>query len=354
MSETKYRMWEEQQALKKANQQLGRAKDAPLMDAEGKAKLFPEQEKKIRAEYDAKYGFAGGWATVPWAPSWGQFRDERAKTLMPAPVVAPNKRTAVPTKPVQAGMLPSAVPTTGAAGALSVSPTADMDGVNPQLMDKVKTLQTRFGRNLKIISGHRDPKRNSNAGGAKRSQHIHGNAVDLKFNGTREETAELIQMASTMGFGGIGVYGPGNVHLDVGPRRAWGPSHKLASVPDWAKPAINAHLSGSAAMVAMAPTDSYSEVSKSQAAASQAMDVPGFTKAARDMAWQAAAAATDTQAALSAPEAPSASSITGGGAFLPTSGSKESSAAPGIQSATEGVDDIIAKILVAMGAVSQT
>lgn len=111
---------------------------------------------------------------------------------------------------------------------------------------------------------------------------------------------------------------------------------------------------GGGGAVAMAPTDSYSEVSKSQAVASQSMDVPGFTKAARDMAWQAAAAATDTQMALSAPEAPSASAITGGGAFLPTSGSKESSAAPGIQSATEGVDDIIAKILVAMGAVSQT
>jgi hypothetical protein len=121
---------------------------------------------------------------------------------------------------------------------------ADLTGVRPIIVDRFQALQNQWGRALPINSGHRDPARNARVGGAKGSQHIDGNALDVDVSSlSNEERTQLIGMASAMGFTGIGVYNNA-VHLDMGARRSWGPNYRAESVPGWAKGAIDAHLAG--------------------------------------------------------------------------------------------------------------
>lgn len=114
--------------------------------------------------------------------------------------------------------------------------------IGKSLSDKVSSLQGSFGKKLTVTSGFRDPQRNKSVGGASNSAHTRGNAVDVRFDGGIEETLKLINLASKAGIGGIGVYRPGLLHLDTEGKRAWGPSYRYDSVPDWAKEAIDAHL----------------------------------------------------------------------------------------------------------------
>jgi hypothetical protein len=71
-----------------------------------------------------------------------------------------------------------------------------------------------------------------------------GNAVDVTFPGNQEDTINFIKIASAKGLGGIGVYRPGFVHIDTGPKRIWGPDYHAGSIPAWAKAALNDHMTG--------------------------------------------------------------------------------------------------------------
>lgn len=120
----------------------------------------------------------------------------------------------------------------------------DVAGVNSVVMSRFKQVQNAFGASVPIVSGFRDPVRNAKAGGARKSEHMHGNALDLDVSKlSPEERVRLIQTASSLGFTGIGVYA-NSLHLDIGSRRAWGASHHSESVPAWARGAIDAHLAG--------------------------------------------------------------------------------------------------------------
>lgn len=89
-----------------------------------------------------------------------------------------------------------------------------------------------------MTSGYRDPQRNAQVGGAKGSQHIHGNAYDLDVSHMpTEQRIELIKRAKAAGFTGVGVY-DNSLHFDVGPARAWGPSYGRESIPAWAAEAV--------------------------------------------------------------------------------------------------------------------
>lgn len=114
-------------------------------------------------------------------------------------------------------------------------------GVGTGLAKKLQEIESAFGGRLTVTSGHRDAGRNQAVGGAGNSAHLRGNAVDVKFNGGIPETLKLIEAASKAGIGGIGVYRPGSVHLDVEGKRAWGPDYRRGSVPQWAEGAIRAH-----------------------------------------------------------------------------------------------------------------
>lgn len=121
-------------------------------------------------------------------------------------------------------------------------PNQKLAGVKPEV--KAKLGSATSGVNAEVVSGYRSPQHNAAVGGAKNSAHMRGNAVDIKFGGGPQETNKVIAAASKAGFGGIGVYKPGSLHLDVESRRAWGPSYGRNSVPQWAEPAIQAHLTG--------------------------------------------------------------------------------------------------------------
>ena len=96
---------------------------------------------------------------------------------------------------------------------------------------------------LSVTSGFRDPDRNQRVGGAKHSKHLEGKALDIDVSGfSEDERLRSIRHASALGFGGIGVY-KDTIHIDTGRRRAWGPSHKFQSIPEWALPTIQGHMS---------------------------------------------------------------------------------------------------------------
>jgi hypothetical protein len=127
---------------------------------------------------------------------------------------------------------------------LSKAQLATMSGVDNRVIQKFGQLQGIAGQQFKIRSAYRSPAENVAVGGARRSQHMHGNALDIDVSHmSPKERVELIANASALGFTGIGVYN-NTLHLDIGGRRAWGPDYTSASVPKWASRAISAHLSG--------------------------------------------------------------------------------------------------------------
>lgn len=114
----------------------------------------------------------------------------------------------------------------------------DMENLDPGFKTAVSSLQSAFGKELPIVSGYRDPARNKRAGGASRSRHMHGDAVDIDVsNLSRSERIQLIQLARQQGFGGIGIY-PNSLHIDKGRTRAWGPNFRGSSLPQWARDAL--------------------------------------------------------------------------------------------------------------------
>lgn len=118
----------------------------------------------------------------------------------------------------------------------------DIEGVKPAVLTAFQDLQNAWGKQIPIRSGFRDEARNRDAGGAKQSQHLDGNALDLDVSAMSEdERKDLIRTASALGFKGIGVY-QNSIHLDMGGRRAWGPNHHSDSVPGWAQDVIGEHM----------------------------------------------------------------------------------------------------------------
>lgn len=139
--------------------------------------------------------------------------------------------------------------------------------IDTALQNLVNAIQVEFGKPFTISSGYRDFERNRRSGGASRSAHLRNNAVDIEFKGDEEETVKFIEIASKLGAGGIGVYGPGKIHVDIEGRRAWGKKYNRKSVPEWAEKVISKHLDGEfsdstkVAPTANAPVDFSSEKS---------------------------------------------------------------------------------------------
>ena len=178
----------------------------------------------------------------------------------------------------------------------SVSDLKFAPGVDPRIKEgiasKVKKIESDVGKPLLVTSGFRDPQRNAAAGGARNSAHTRANAVDIRFSGSVEDTVKFIEEASAEGVGGIGVYGPGRVHLDTESKRVWGPDFTARSIPEWAKPALEAHMGskapdsssqagGDAAAVSTEPvTSSMSEPTATEGGGSAAAVESGSTETA--------------------------------------------------------------------------
>lgn len=125
-----------------------------------------------------------------------------------------------------------------------------IEGVNPDLITRFRTVQDAFGQSVPVVSGARSAATNAKAGGAKGSQHLHGNALDLDVSNLPfQERRRLIELASANGITGIGVYN-NSLHFDLGGRRSWGPDHHRGSVPKWAASSIMRHETGTARVAA--------------------------------------------------------------------------------------------------------
>lgn len=83
--------------------------------------------------------------------------------------------------------------------------------VSDRLVARLEILRAQLGKPISIVSGYRCPVHNAQVGGAKNSQHLAGQAADLKPGLCRAPEAERA------GFRGIGVCKGWVVHVDVRP-----------------------------------------------------------------------------------------------------------------------------------------
>ena len=130
MSESAFRKWEEERYRAAANKAAGRDPNAQLRDPDGNIMLLPEDRKKLEEKYYKEYGLFGVKGPVnPLAPDIEKYvRSETAKmTSLKTSVKAGggslswdipesemaelSKRTVSPVKPTYAAMMPSVLPT---------------------------------------------------------------------------------------------------------------------------------------------------------------------------------------------------------------------------------------------------
>lgn len=98
--------------------------------------------------------------------------------------------------------------------------------INPALLDLLFLIQgwlrlNKFPYHIIIQSGYRTPAHNARlAKAAKQSEHVKGNAADIRIEGLSVDA--LDRLAKAVGVGGVGIY-PHNgfVHVDVGRLRSW-------------------------------------------------------------------------------------------------------------------------------------
>ena len=106
--------------------------------------------------------------------------------------------------------------------------TGDVTDLDPRLFDLLSDLTTAVGRagtEIDIVCGYRTPRSNeflrrTTSGVAKHSQHVLGEAIDIRIPGV--STARLRDAALSLHRGGVGYYPQSQfVHVDLGPIRRW-------------------------------------------------------------------------------------------------------------------------------------
>jgi len=107
------------------------------------------------------------------------------------------------------------------------SQTGEQTEMDPLLFDVLwHTMQiTGYGGSVEVLSAFRSPETNAwlasvSRGVARDSQHMNGNAMDIRFPGV--PVFKIRQAARSLQMGGVGFYPrSGFVHLDTGPIRYW-------------------------------------------------------------------------------------------------------------------------------------
>ena len=123
--------------------------------------------------------------------------------------------------------------------------------ISPEAQAAMDRLTQSWGQPLSVTSGYRDPATNARVGGARNSQHTHGNAFDISVAGmSPEQRLALATAARNAGFQGFGFY-DNSLHFDVGAPRAWGPSYHRDSLPGWASDWVNQNVGGGGSNVTM-------------------------------------------------------------------------------------------------------
>ncbi|WP_240440666.1 YcbK family protein [Pseudomonas aeruginosa] len=98
--------------------------------------------------------------------------------------------------------------------------------MNPKLIDLLFLIQGWLRANglpfhIVILSGYRTPEHNARlVKAAKDSEHVRGNAADIRIPGLKVDA--LTRLAKAVGVGGVGIYTSDDfVHVDVGRVREW-------------------------------------------------------------------------------------------------------------------------------------
>jgi uncharacterized protein YcbK (DUF882 family) len=107
------------------------------------------------------------------------------------------------------------------------SKTGEQTEMDPLLFDVLwNTMQiTGYGGTVEVLSAYRSPETNAwlasvSRGVARDSQHMNGNAMDIRFPDV--PVFRIRQAARSLQMGGVGFYPrSGFVHLDTGPIRYW-------------------------------------------------------------------------------------------------------------------------------------
>ena len=122
--------------------------------------------------------------------------------------------------------------------------------VNVRLLELLDAIRERFDAPLFVNSGYRCPRRNQQVGGSRDSQHMRGNAADIRpgVNSLRR-FPELVGICGELNPPGMGVYSNGArsfVHVDCRPLAA---GATLARWGEWNDEPVAYELALSQALV---------------------------------------------------------------------------------------------------------
>jgi uncharacterized protein YcbK (DUF882 family) len=142
------------------------------------------------------------------------------------------------------------LPTTLRNKFLTLRKMETLEKINPSLKTIFLKIQKEFGERLNLapMGGLRNLEQNKSEGGATKSSHLTGHAIDIYLETPdQSKIKRLIDIASANGILGIGVYSDAqNLHLDIDAskgRRAYGSGYSSKGIPSWAKQEIQRHLS---------------------------------------------------------------------------------------------------------------
>jgi len=103
-------------------------------------------------------------------------------------------------------------------GGGSITWAASASCLNGTLRSIVQDVASAYGA-LTVSSTCRDRRHNASVGGAKKSQHLTGDAVDFRVHGNSSGAMAFLRNHGSVG--GFHHYGGGLFHIDTGPKRRW-------------------------------------------------------------------------------------------------------------------------------------
>lgn len=162
--------------------------------ARPKAKRTARTKSKALKSYAAAYG---------------------AKT--PGKKVAGKKKTGKKYAALDTGAMIDTAPSKSITGG-GVRWVASSSCLNGTLRSVVAQVAANYG-SVTVSSTCRSKSHNRKVGGAKKSHHLSGNAVDFRVHGAWRSAAAYLRSHGALG--GVKHYGGGLFHIDTGPRRSW-------------------------------------------------------------------------------------------------------------------------------------
>jgi hypothetical protein len=146
---------------------------------------------------------------------------EQVKSALPAEEPSRPVRRRPPSRARVASLgpnIPTPAPTSPSLTSGSINWLASSSCLNSRLRHVVAEVASNFGQ-LRVNSTCRSPRHNAQVGGARKSYHLTGNAVDFRVFGNIGATYAFLR--GNRSVGGLKHYGGGLFHIDTGPRRSW-------------------------------------------------------------------------------------------------------------------------------------